>query len=103
MEFRRHLAGFEPEPGFLPGTPCYHWLRRRRERRIKRGWVLRLRPPPWRGSYRLRGTVARAITMFALLAGWCLSAAPANAQCAPDPASSGQTVTCDGTVSTGFH
>jgi len=37
---------------------------------------------------------ARAIAMSALLVGLCLSSAPANAQCAPDPASSGQTVTC---------
>jgi len=51
----------------------------------------------------LRGTVARVVTMSALLAGWWLSAAPANAQCAPDPASSGQTVTCSGNVPNGFQ
>jgi hypothetical protein len=35
--------------------------------------------------------------MSAFLAGLCLSAAPANAACTPDPASSGQTVTCSDT------
>ena len=35
--------------------------------------------------------------MSAFLIGLCLSAAPANAACAPDPASSGQTVTCGNT------
>ena len=32
-----------------------------------------------------------------------MSAAPANAQCTPDPASSGQTVTCSGVVPNGFQ
>jgi uncharacterized protein with beta-barrel porin domain len=41
--------------------------------------------------------------MAALLASGCLSTAPANAQCAPDPASSGQTVTCSGNVPNGFQ
>jgi hypothetical protein len=41
--------------------------------------------------------------MSAFLAGLCLSAAPANAACTPDPASSGQTVTCSGNVPTGFQ
>lgn len=41
--------------------------------------------------------------MSALLAGLCLSAAPAHAQCVPDPASSGQTVTCSGNVANGFQ
>jgi uncharacterized protein with beta-barrel porin domain len=41
--------------------------------------------------------------MSALLVGCCLSTAPANAQCDPDPASSGQTVTCDGNVPNGFQ
>ena len=40
--------------------------------------------------------------MSAFLVGLCLSAAPANAQCAPDPASSGQTVTCSNDAD-GFH
>ena len=35
-----------------------------------------------------------AVIVLALLVGLCLSTTPANAQCAPDPASSGQTVTC---------
>ena len=41
--------------------------------------------------------------MSAFLAGLCLSAAPANAACAPDPASSGQTVTCSGNAPAGFQ
>ena len=41
--------------------------------------------------------------MSAFLAGLCLSAAPANAACAPDPASSGQTVTCSGNTPGGFQ
>jgi uncharacterized protein with beta-barrel porin domain len=41
--------------------------------------------------------------MSAFLAGLCLSAAPANAACTPDPATSGQTVTCSGNVPTGFQ
>jgi uncharacterized protein with beta-barrel porin domain len=40
--------------------------------------------------------------MSALFVGLCLSAAPANAACAPDPASSGQTVTCSGNTPGGF-
>jgi uncharacterized protein with beta-barrel porin domain len=39
----------------------------------------------------------------ALFVGLCLSAAPANAACAPDPASSGQTVTCSGNTPAGFQ
>jgi uncharacterized protein with beta-barrel porin domain len=35
-----------------------------------------------------------AVTVLAVLGGLCLSTTPAKAQCAPDPASSGQTVTC---------
>ena len=35
-----------------------------------------------------------AVIALALLFGLCLSTTPAKAQCAPDPASSGQTVTC---------
>ena len=41
--------------------------------------------------------------MSAFLVGLCLSAAPANAACVPDPASSGQTVTCSGNTLTGFQ
>ena len=41
--------------------------------------------------------------MSAFLVGLCLSAAPANAACAPDPASSGQTVTCSGSTPNGFQ
>jgi hypothetical protein len=41
--------------------------------------------------------------MSALLAGLCLATAPAHAQCVPDPASSGQTVTCSGNVANGFQ
>ena len=41
--------------------------------------------------------------MSAFLVGLCLSAAPANAACAPDPASSGQTVTCSGNTPAGFQ
>ncbi|MBR1275181.1 autotransporter domain-containing protein [Bradyrhizobium sp. AUGA SZCCT0283] len=41
--------------------------------------------------------------MSGFLVGLCLSAAPANAACAPDPASSGQTVTCSGNTPGGFQ
>lgn len=41
--------------------------------------------------------------MPAFLVGLCLSAAPANAACVPDPASSGQTVTCSGNTPAGFQ
>ncbi|WP_083754734.1 autotransporter outer membrane beta-barrel domain-containing protein [Bradyrhizobium murdochi] len=41
--------------------------------------------------------------MSAFLFGACLSAAPANAACAPDPATSGQTVTCSGNTPGGFQ
>ena len=44
-----------------------------------------------------------AVAMSAFLVGLCLSAAPANAACAPDPASSGQTVTCSGNTPAGFQ
>jgi uncharacterized protein with beta-barrel porin domain len=50
---------------------------------------------------RRRDAAARAVAMSAFLAG--LSAAPANAACAPDPASSGQTVTCSGNTPGGFQ
>jgi uncharacterized protein with beta-barrel porin domain len=39
----------------------------------------------------------------AFFVGLCLSSAPANAACAPDPASSGQTVTCGGNTPAGFQ
>ena len=41
--------------------------------------------------------------MPAFLLGLCLFVAPANAACAPDPASSGQTVTCSGNTPAGFQ
>jgi uncharacterized protein with beta-barrel porin domain len=44
-----------------------------------------------------------AIAISAFFVGLCLSAAPANAACAPDPASSGQTVTCSGNTPAGFQ
>jgi hypothetical protein len=37
------------------------------------------------------------------LVGLCLSTTPANAACAPDPASSGDTVTCSGNTPGGFQ
>ena len=52
---------------------------------------------------RRRDVAARALAMSAFLAGVSLSAAPANAACAPDPASSGQTVTCSGNTPAGFQ
>jgi uncharacterized protein with beta-barrel porin domain len=45
----------------------------------------------------------RAVALSAFFLGLCLSAAPANAACAPDPASSGQTVTCSGNTPAGFQ
>ena len=41
--------------------------------------------------------------MSAFLTCVCLSATPANAACVPDPASSGQTVTCSGNTPAGFQ
>ena len=41
--------------------------------------------------------------MSAFFLGLCLFVAPANAACAPDPASSGQTVTCSGNTPAGFQ
>jgi uncharacterized protein with beta-barrel porin domain len=53
---------------------------------------------------RRRGHLAaRAVALSAFFIGLCLSAAPANAACAPDPASSGQTVTCSGNTPNGFQ
>jgi uncharacterized protein with beta-barrel porin domain len=46
---------------------------------------------------------ACAAAISAFLVGLSLSAAPANAACAPDPASSGQTVTCSGNTPAGFQ
>lgn len=45
---------------------------------------------------------ASLISVSALFVGLSLWPTPANALCAPDPASSGQTVTCSGTDSDGF-
>ena len=50
-----------------------------------------------------RGAVALAVATSALFLGLCLSIAPANAACVPDPASSGQTVTCSGNTPAGFQ
>ncbi len=61
----------------------------------QRGRALGRLPNSWRGSVRLRGIGALAAGLSALLAVTCLATAPANATCTPDPASSGQTVTCD--------
>jgi uncharacterized protein with beta-barrel porin domain len=55
-----------------------------------------------RGRHR-RDVAARAVAISAFLIGLCLSAAPASAQCAPDPSSSGQTVTCSGNTPGGFQ
>jgi uncharacterized protein with beta-barrel porin domain len=52
---------------------------------------------------RRRDAAALAVAMSAFLAGLCLSTAPANAACAPDPASSGQTVACSGNIPNGFQ
>ena len=41
--------------------------------------------------------------MPAFFIGLCLFTAPANSACAPDPASSGQTVTCSGNTPAGFQ
>ena len=46
---------------------------------------------------------ARAAAISAFLVGLSPNAAPANAACAPDPASSGQTVTCSGNTPAGFQ
>jgi uncharacterized protein with beta-barrel porin domain len=46
---------------------------------------------------------ARAVAMSAFLIGLCVSTAPADAACTPDPASSGQTVTCSGSTPGGFQ
>jgi uncharacterized protein with beta-barrel porin domain len=46
---------------------------------------------------------AAAPAILTLLFGLLVSATSANAQCAPDPAASGQTVTCSGTDANGFQ
>ena len=50
-----------------------------------------------------RDAAAWAVAISAFLVGLCLSTAPANAACVPDPASSGQTVTCSGNTPAGFQ
>ena len=50
-----------------------------------------------------RGAAALVVAASAFFMGLCLLAAPANAACAPDPASSGQTVTCSGNTPGGFQ
>ena len=50
-----------------------------------------------------QNTAAWAVAMSAFFVGLFLSAAPANAACAPDPASSGETVTCSGNTPGGFQ
>ncbi|MEH2490517.1 autotransporter outer membrane beta-barrel domain-containing protein [Bradyrhizobium sp. AZCC 2230] len=61
----------------------------------------------WRpqGGLRRNGAVASAgaSAILTLLFGLVLSATSASAQCAPDPAASGQTVTCSGTDADGFQ
>jgi uncharacterized protein with beta-barrel porin domain len=54
-------------------------------------------------SRRCGHLAARAVALSAFFIGLCLSVAPANAACAPDPASSGQTVTCSGNTPGGFQ
>jgi len=57
----------------------------------------------WLGRSRLRQhAVALSLAAAALFAGLSLSMVPANAQCTPDPASSGQKVTCSGVDGDGF-
>ncbi|PIT05063.1 protein with a C-terminal OMP (outer membrane protein) domain containing protein [Bradyrhizobium nitroreducens] len=54
-----------------------------------------------RGQLRPRVALAAAC-LAAVLSGVGLPTTPARAQCAPDPAASGQTVTCSGTDTNGF-
>ena len=57
--------------------------------------------PPKAGRIGLRlAAVASSVVAVVLSLG--LSATPAQADCAPDPAASGQTVTCSGTDADGF-
>ncbi|WP_452101106.1 autotransporter outer membrane beta-barrel domain-containing protein [Bradyrhizobium monzae] len=57
------------------------------------------------GGLRRNGAVASAgaSAILTLLFGLVLSTTSANAQCAPDPAASGQTVTCSGNDADGFQ
>ncbi|MGX9427150.1 MULTISPECIES: autotransporter outer membrane beta-barrel domain-containing protein [Bradyrhizobium] len=48
------------------------------------------------------GLGAHTAAVAAILAGLCLSTVAANAQCVPDPATSGASVTCSGLVPGGF-
>jgi uncharacterized protein with beta-barrel porin domain len=52
---------------------------------------------------RRQDAAAWAVVTSAFLVGLCLSTAPANAACAPDPAASGETVTCSGNTPAGFQ
>ncbi|MBR0729469.1 autotransporter domain-containing protein [Bradyrhizobium japonicum] len=58
----------------------------------------------WRRQGRLRRCGAASLAGASLVfVGLGLGATPANAACAPDPATSGQTVTCSGTDTDGFQ
>ncbi|QOZ72945.1 autotransporter outer membrane beta-barrel domain-containing protein [Bradyrhizobium arachidis] len=58
----------------------------------------------WRRQDRLRRSVAASlVSVSAVFVGLSLCTTPANALCAPDPATSGQTVTCSGTDADGFQ
>ncbi|WFU72399.1 autotransporter domain-containing protein [Bradyrhizobium sp. CB2312] len=58
----------------------------------------------WRRQNRLRRSVAASLfSVSAVFVGLSLCTTPANALCAPDPAISGQTVTCSGTDADGFQ
>ncbi|WP_441239048.1 autotransporter outer membrane beta-barrel domain-containing protein [Bradyrhizobium sp. 930_D9_N1_4] len=50
-----------------------------------------------------RSSAALLVSASALFLGCSLCATPANAACTPDPATSGQTVTCSGTDTDGFQ
>ncbi|WP_246670069.1 autotransporter outer membrane beta-barrel domain-containing protein [Bradyrhizobium stylosanthis] len=50
-----------------------------------------------------RSVAASIAGVSAVFVGFCLCTTPANALCAPDPATSGQTVTCSGTDTDGFQ
>ncbi|MBR0786108.1 autotransporter domain-containing protein [Bradyrhizobium iriomotense] len=59
---------------------------------------------PGRRQGRLRRFVAALLAgVSAVFVGLSLCATPANALCAPDPATTGQTVTCSGTDADGFQ
>ncbi|WP_407115638.1 autotransporter domain-containing protein [Bradyrhizobium sp. LMG 9283] len=58
----------------------------------------------WRRQGRLRRSVAASLAgVSAVVVSLSLCTTPANALCAPDPATSGQTVTCSGTDADGFQ